>query len=857
MPDKKRTASGVLSGLAGLVGLSAVAGVLITATVTPAIAVTGAAASSAITMFDELPSVLEIDELMQPTTLYYSDGTTELAKFYDQNRSPVGFDQVAPVMYDAILSSEDPRFYEHGGVDLIGTTRAVLSNAQGGANTQGGSSISQQYVKNILIQQCEWSAAGDEERQECFVKATQSSGTDGIERKLQEMRYAISLEQQYSKNDILLGYLNIANFGGITYGVDAAARYYFGVPASDLSLGQAAVLAGIVQNPNTYRIDLPGGTSKYEDGTPANGADDGYALTKKRQTYVLSRLLDDGKITQEQHDAAVAEPITPKITPAAQGCAASPAPYFCQYVVSVIKNDPAFGEDPDERQVALRRGGLKITTTLDANLQNSAAGTMAEYAPAAVEGMQFGAASTNIETTTGRILSITQNTRFDESAAAAADPSASSLVYAGDLKYGGSSGFNAGSTFKIFTLVNWLESGHSVNESLNGVNRVFKRMKNSCTGDWVNTSNEKIGNFNGQGGFRGTVMQFTAQSLNSGFLAMAEKLDLCAIAKDVKKMGVTLATGQDITMQYANEVIGSDAVSPIAMAGAFATVANNGIHCQPQAIDRVADADGNDLPEKVPARSCTQVLDPAVAATAAYALKGVMSGGGTGSQANPGDGTQVIGKTGTHEQSQTWMIESSTAVTTAVWVGNSTGTAPLSKNYAHGTQLSNLRYAIARNIQRTANDLYPGGMFPNPATDLTKVVYVDLPNVVGMPIDQAQASLEAAGFTVSVGDPVDSDQAANIVASQDPGPGKVASDTPITLHPSNGQGAPVPAVSGNVQAAQAQLNGAGFTNVALGTCTRDDSLNGNDTKATSTDPAAGTVTNKGTQVRVNFSKKEC
>lgn len=847
----------MLSGLLGLVGLSAVAGVLITATVTPAIAVTGAAASSAITLFDELPSVLEIDELMQPTTLTYSDGVTPLATFYDQNRSPVGFDQVAPVMYDAILSSEDPRFYEHGGVDLIGTTRAVLSNVKGGGSTQGGSSISQQYVKNILIQQCEWNATTDEDRQDCFIKATESSGTEGIERKLQEMRYAISLEQQYSKNDILLGYLNIANFGGTTYGVDAAARYYFGVPATDLSLSQAAVLAGIVQNPNTYRIDLPGGTTTYEDGTAANGADDGYALTKKRQTYVLGRLLDDGKITQEQHDAAVAEPITPNITPASQGCAASSAPYFCQYVVSVIKNDAAFGATPDERQVALRRGGLKITTTLDVNLQNSAAGTMAEYAPTSVAGMDFGAASTNIETTTGRILSITQNTLFSESAAAVGDPNYSSLVYAGDLAYGGSRGFNAGSTFKIFTLVNWLESGHSVNESLNGVNRVFKRMKNSCTGDWVNVANEKIGNFNGQGGFRGTVMQFTAQSLNSGYLAMAEKLDLCGIAKDVKKMGVTLATGEDITMQYANEVIGSDAVSPIAMAGAFATVANNGIYCQPQAIDRVTDADGNDLPEKVPARACTQVIDPAVAATAAYALKGVMSSGGTGSQANPGDGTQLIGKTGTHEQSQTWMIESSTAVTTAVWVGNSNGAAALSKNYANGTALSNLRYGIARNIQRTANELYPGGGFPNPDTNLTKVVYVDLPSVVGLPLDQAQQTLEAAGFTVTVGDPVDSDLATNLVAAQDPGAGKVVSDTTVTLHPSNGQGGTVPAVSGTVQSAQSQLNGAGFSNVAPGTCTVDKNLNGSDTKVLSTDPASGTMTNKATQVRINYAKNSC
>ena len=155
MPENKRTASGALGGIVGLVGLSAAAGLLVTAAVTPAIAVSGLAASSAITIFDNMPSYLQPDKLMLPTTLMAGDQV--LAKFYDQNRSPVTFDQVNPVMYDAILSSEDPRYYQHGGVDLIGTTRALLSNAAGGA-TQGGSSISQQYVKNVLVQRCERSA---------------------------------------------------------------------------------------------------------------------------------------------------------------------------------------------------------------------------------------------------------------------------------------------------------------------------------------------------------------------------------------------------------------------------------------------------------------------------------------------------------------------------------------------------------------------------------------------------------------------------------------------------------------------------------------------------------------------------
>ncbi|MBZ4487995.1 transglycosylase domain-containing protein [Microbacterium sp. cx-55] len=841
MPDTKRTATGVLGGLAGLVGLSAVAAVLITATVTPAIAISGAAASSAITLFDNMPGYLELTEGMEPSTILYKDNEGNdqvLATFYEQNRSPVTFDQVAPVMYDAILSSEDPRYYEHGGVDLIGTSRALLSNLEGGGSTQGGSSISQQYVKNILIQKCEWDAADDAAKQACFTAATNSSGTEGIERKLQEMRYAIQLEQEYSKNDILLGYLNIANFGSVNYGVDAAARYYFNVPASQLSIGQAAILAGVVQNPNTYRIDQP--------NNEVNGAADGYSLTKKRQEYVLGRMLEDGKITQEQHDAAVAEPITPQITNPTQGCGASVAPYFCQYVVSVVRNDPAFGETADDRQAALRRGGLRVHTTLSLDLQNVATTAMRDQTPTSVDGMDFGAATVNVETNSGRVLAIAQNTDFNESPNPG--PGQTSLVYAGDKQFGGSSGFNAGSTFKLFTLVDWLEQGHSVNEVLNGRNRVFPRMTNSCAGDWVNVSNTKIGNFGGVGGYTGTPMQFTAASLNSGFLAMAEKLDLCDIGNVATKMGVTLGDGTPVPMTRAGEVIGSDNVSPLAIAGAYATIANNGVYCQPQAIDLVTDSNGNELPK--PQRTCSQVIAPEVAATAAYALRGVMNGG-TGGAANTNDGTQLIGKTGTHEQLQTWMVESSTAVTTAAWVGTVQGTANIQ---ARGLQ--NIRYSLARTIQRTANDIYGGGAFPAPAANLTKTVTTPIPNVVGQTIAAAQAALEDAGFTVSVGPAVDSDQATDIVAAQNPS-GSTAGGSTITINPSNGQGGTVPSVSGTVQNAQQQLTSAGFGNVALGTCTVDPQLTGNDTRATATNPAGGTAANRNTQIAIEYAAARC
>ncbi len=706
MPENKRTASGALGGIVGLVGLSAVAGLLVTAAVTPAIAVSGAAASSAITIFDKMPSYLQPDELMQPTTLMAGDQV--LAKFFDQNRSPVTFDQVNPVMYDAILSSEDPRYYQHGGVDLIGTTRALLSNASGG-ETQGGSSISQQYVKNVLVQRCERDAKAvdatdttpamtrDEALQKCALEAIQSDGAAGYQRKLQEMRYAVQLEKEYTKDQILLGYLNIANFGGVTYGIDAAAKRYFNVPASQLNIGQAAVLAGMVQNPNRFRIDIPEGSindgetawNKAPDGSiddvdqstiqalytlRDNGeitqeqlvnAADGYSETKGRQLYVLSRMEADGKITHEQYVQFAIEPITPQITSTDQGCVVSAAPYFCQYVVSTILNDPAFGDETDDRVRALRQDGLTIQTTLDWRVQDAAQQAMNDNAPAMYPNMDFGSTAVSVEAGTGRVLAIAQNTKFTQDPAQAeADPSYNSIVFAGDSTFGGSDGFNAGSTFKLFTLVDWLEKGHSLNENLNGRLGPVPNMKNSCTGDWINAGKVTINNFGNSSGYVGTPLRFTRDSLNTGYLAMASELDLCDIAKTAKKLGVTRGNGTDIDMAVANNVIGNDPVSPLAMAGAYATVANGGTHCQPKVIDKVTDSDGAE--RKIPDRQCQPALTADVAAAAGYALQGVMASGGTGSSANPGDGTPVLGKTGTHEGWNTWMIESSTKVTTAV-----------------------------------------------------------------------------------------------------------------------------------------------------------------------------------------------
>jgi membrane peptidoglycan carboxypeptidase len=447
-----------------------------------------------------------------------------------------------------------------------------------------------------------------------------------------------------------------------------------------------------------------------------------------------------------------------------------------------------------------------------------------------------------------------QNTIFSEDAANAEDWNYSAQVYAGDRTFGDSSGFNAGSTFKLFTLLDWLEKGHSVNETLNGGTRVFKRMK-TCGPDWVNTTNTIVNNFNKQRGYVGNPMQFTRDSLNTGYFAMAEKLNLCDIGNVATKMGVIdTFDNEPVQLTTLTGVIGVTPVSPLAMAEAYATVANNGVYCQPQVIDRVTDADGNELPK--PQRACNPVIEPRVAATAAYALQGVMNGG-TGAGGNPRDGVPLIGKTGTHESIQSWLVTSSTKVATATWAGNVNGGGDIFKTWHNGRKLSDIRYNITRSVQGAANDAYGGDQFPKPDADLTKQVLTDLPNVVGKSVDEATKILTDAGFTVEVGGPVDSDQPAGVVAAQNPGAGKVAGGSTVTINPSNGEGIAVPDVSGrSLDDAKKALRSAGFGNVGDGTCTADASL-GAQTKAGATNPGAGSVVNRNASITVDYAAAVC
>jgi membrane peptidoglycan carboxypeptidase len=321
-----------------------------------------------------------------------------------------------------------------------------------------------------------------------------------------------------------------------------------------------------------------------------------------------------------------------------------------------------------------------------------------------------------------------------------------------------------------------------------------------------------------------------------------------------ERFGVTLGDGGSVTdSNVLYDVLGPKNIAPMAMASAYATIANNGVRCTPHAIDRITDIDGNEVP--VPETGCEKVVEPNIAATAAEALKSVVNGG-TGAQANPGDGTPMIGKTGTHEGLQTSMIESSTKVTTGVWVGNVQGTADMYHTYPNGIRAADIRYTLARDIQAAANANYPGGEFAAADPNLTRRILKDLPDVTGMTIDEATNTLVGAGFQVSVGDTVPGSQPEGRIQRQDPGAGQAAGGSVVTIFPSNGDGAEVPDVAGmSLKAAFSAITGAGFSNVETGSCSENgDAGKG---RATSTNPGAGEVADQGTTVIVDYEAAKC
>jgi membrane peptidoglycan carboxypeptidase len=695
-----RSPGGVLSALVALVATSAIAGLLVTVSLTPVLAVSGVTASSTIGTFTNLPDYLAIEPLAQRSNIYAtrSDGTPVLlATLYDQNRVEVGWDDIGQNVKNAAIAGEDPRFYEHGGVDLQGTVRGALTTVLKGS-VQGGSTITQQYVKNVLVQRCE-TLPGEAEIADCYDEATQTT----VVRKLKEMRLAIGVEKKYAKDDILRQYLNIAGFGGRVYGIEAAADYYYHSTAAALTAAQAASLTAIVNNPDKFRLDRP------ESAT--NGAANGYNDNRQRRDYILGQMLRYEKLTQAEYDEAIATPVEPVINQPSTGCQTALADaFFCDYVIRVLARDPAFGLDDDTRLKNLRRGGFDVYTTLDLDLQYAAVTTLNENVPKTRDGWDVGAVISSVEVGTGRVLAMAQNKDYSQDPEVqATGGNWTSVNYNTDFIDGGSRGFQSGSTYKVFTLAEWLDAGHSLNERVDSAPKArWGTFRDSCLGpqnydrEGWNPKNDA-----GESGGNYSALESTIRSINTGYIGMAKRLDLCEIRKTAEAFGMHRADGNPLS-QSAASVIGTNEVAPLSIAVAFAGIANRGVTCSPIVIDRMVGADGAEVP--IPASRCTQSVPPETARQMVSALSRVMTGG-TATQSYSGTVPRVpvIGKTGTTDGAKdTWMSGASSEVATAVGVVSVTGTANQRQIRFPSGPVATARHRMWPDVMSAANAKYGG-----------------------------------------------------------------------------------------------------------------------------------------------------
>jgi len=685
-------------------------GVLAASLVVPAVAAAGMGVSSSIGFFDSLPAELTVQPPSQATKVLTSDGQ-QIATFYAENRVKVPLDKMSPFIKEGIVAIEDSRFYEHAGVDPQGILRALVSNLTKGGE-QGASTITQQYVTNVLNE-----AQLSQDRPDAVVL----NGQKNLGDKLREMKLAVTLEKKYTKDQILEGYLNIVFFSSNAYGIEAAARYFFSTTAKDLTLPQAALLAGVVNSPTLYN--------------PATNPDKSIV----RRNQVLSEMLRLRKITQAQYDAAVATPIQLKITPQQQGCAnAAMAPYFCDYISHLILNNSAYGPTEADRERKLYRGGLTITTTLDSRLQAAAQAQVDETAGANPD--RWAASLLTLQPGSGKILAMAQNTVFLPQPGKF-DTNLNFNVDAKDAQgndLNGAGGFQPGSTMKPFTFAEWLNEGKSLTAEVDASRRVYPLgfpWKDSCgkvLGAYSTAqANPALGAAddlqNAEDGFyRPMPVNYGLfNSINTATFASASQLDFCGIQKMVDAVG--LHSGLDSTpvnMHQLGNLLGGTGVAPLTLANAFATFATEGRYCAPIALVDVTDPAGAKLPTQAP--DCHDAVKPDVARGVNSVLQDVLKKG-SGVWINPKvqDKVPTAAKTGTsNNNGSTWVVGYTTGLVTASFFGDALeGQKRAGQNVTiNGTFYPRLDgYMIAgpqwANYMLKVAPLYPAGPFaPPPAS---------------------------------------------------------------------------------------------------------------------------------------------
>ncbi|MGW3123953.1 transglycosylase domain-containing protein [Streptomyces sp. NPDC001107] len=663
---KKRSGGGLspTQQAAKFLGVSVLAGAVLAGIALPAVGALGLAAKGSVESFDELPATLKTPPLSQRTTILDADGG-QIATVYSRDRTVVGLKDISPYMQKAIVAIEDSRYYQHGAVDLKGILRALNKNVQSSGVAQGASTLTQQYVKNVFVEE-----AGDDPTK--VAQATQQT----LGRKIKELKYAIQVEEELGKKRILENYLNITFFGEQAYGVEAAAQRYFSKHAKDLNVQEAALLAGIVQSPSRY--------DPVNDSTEAT----------RRRNVVLQRMADMGDISQAEADTAKKTPLGLNPSQPKNGCitAVKGAGFFCDYVREVFLTNPMFGKTKEARAKVWNQGGLTIRTTLDPQAQSSVQASIKEHVNKTDD---VATAATIVQPGTGKILAMGQSRPYGFG------KHETQIDLSVNQSMGGGAGYQPGSTFKPIVAAAAIEGGTPANQTYpSPYEMAYPSPVPICDGkQWRDDPNNptKLTNESVEEHGPYSMQEATAKSVNTYYVQLIGDIGICPVTTMADKMGVERADGKKI-QQAPSIALGTQEVSPLTMANAYATFAARGMYCTPVAIQSITQTVGSQKKSlAVPKTACSRAMSQKTADTVTTLLKGVVEDG-TGKEAGL-DNRPSAGKTGTTDNRYAaWFVGFTPNMAGAVWVGDP----------AHKRQMKDI------SIGGTWYDKVYGGKVPGP-----------------------------------------------------------------------------------------------------------------------------------------------
>ncbi|MEU7617147.1 transglycosylase domain-containing protein [Micromonospora rifamycinica] len=631
-----------------------IAGVVLAAVAYPLAAVTGLGAKATAHAVEHKTNILRTALPAETSYLYAPDGKTILTMFYEEYRQYTKLSDMSPNIQQAIVAAEDNRFYQHSGVDPKGVARAFVANARSSGVSQGASTLTMQYVRMALRD----SAQTPEEVQE----ATQQTSL----RKVKEMRMALDIEKELTKEQILERYLNSAYFGHRAYGIYAAAQIFFSKTPATLSPVEAATLAGLVKSPSEYDPL----SSDQKDATD-------------RRNYVLDKMAQLHYLSPDAAAVAKSEPIRTRPTTPANDCASIPGAYnawgfACDYVKNWWSAQPAFGENRLERMDKLRRGGYRIVLSLDPKVQAAAEKNVGAKDRV---GSPFANGIVVAEPGTGRIKAMAVNRTYSldvgdngPSSNPEADPKTKANypnTVAPLLGGGTLPGYQAGSTFKMFPMLAALDAGMPLSTAFDSP----YRYRSAVYDGWApsNASGAMTG--------RQTMWSGFGKSVNTYFVQLEEKIGADRGVHLAEQLGLRWRT--DVDKEQASPAkakkwgaftLGVSDATPLEMANAYAAIAADGRYCEAMPVNSITNRDGTPatyrtaggIEREVAKPRCRQVVnaDAARAATDAARCptgdtpaKGSCGGWSTADSVRRTVGRPVAGKTGTTDSTRSaWFV---------------------------------------------------------------------------------------------------------------------------------------------------------------------------------------------------------